>query len=75
MKREPLLAINVTVGIIEAGIALALPFGLRLNAEQTGAVMALVIAIGTIVATVLARSRVTPVSDPRDAAGRPLRPT
>ena len=55
VRREPALV----SGIVSAGIALAVAFGLDWTAEQVGAVMAVVAAI----LAVLTRAQVTPHVD------------
>lgn len=62
MNREPVLIIGAVTAVIEALLGAAVLFGLDWTEEQTGAVMGLVLAVGTAVATFLARSQVTPVS-------------
>lgn len=44
MKNEPALLI----GLLEAALALAVSFGLDLTPEQTGAVLAALVALGTL---------------------------
>jgi hypothetical protein len=51
--REPVLI----MGAIQAGLALAVSFGLSLTAEQTGAVL----AFSAAVLAVITRRQVTPV--------------
>jgi hypothetical protein len=52
--REPV----VILGLIEAGIALALSFGLELSGEQIGSIMAFL----TVLVAVLVRSAVVPAN-------------
>lgn len=74
MKREPIVIINAVVALIEAIIALAVGFGLNLTKEQVGLFMAVVVAIGNLVQTILARGQVTPVADPRNNLNERLVP-
>jgi len=62
--REPALVL----GAVQAVLALVIAFGLKLSAEQTGAILAATAAILAVVT----RSQVTPVADPRlpDDVGR-----
>ncbi|GAC1373670.1 MAG: hypothetical protein NVSMB4_00440 [Acidimicrobiales bacterium] len=53
IRHEP----AVIAGAIAAIIALAIAFGVHLSADQTGAIMAVVSAVGAL----LVRSQVTPV--------------
>ena len=55
IRREPALV----TGLVAATIALGVSFGLELSGEQTGAIMALVVAILAFVT----RQQVTPVVD------------
>lgn len=61
MDREPIAIINAVTAFIETVILLFVAFGLELTQDQIGAIMAAVIAAGTVVSTVMGRSRVTPV--------------
>jgi hypothetical protein len=54
LNREPV----VIAGLIQAALALAVSFGLKLSPEQIGAIMAFTAAALAL----LLRSRVTPVS-------------
>lgn len=74
MKREPVAIVNAIIAVIEALIALLVAFGLDLTAEQVGAIMAFVAAVGGLIGILIVRPRVTPVADPRDKAGRRLVP-
>ena len=61
MKKEPVVIINSVIGIVEAGIALAVGFGLDWTPEQVGMFMAFVIAVSNTAKTLAVRSRVSPV--------------
>ncbi len=74
LGREPVTIINAITAVIEASITLAIAFGLELSPAQAGALMAFVVAVGTLIQTVVVRSHVTPVADPRAADGQPLVP-
>jgi hypothetical protein len=71
---EPVAVVNATVAIVEAAIALAVGFGLSWTPEQVALVMAVVVALATLVKTLWARGQVTPVVAPRDNEGRNLVP-
>lgn len=71
---EPIAVINTGVALCEVLIALALGFGVPLTKEQTGAVMAVVVAIGNLIKVIWARNQVTPVANPRNNEGQPLVP-
>jgi len=74
-QKEPVVLIGAIVGVIEAGIAMLVVLGvISLTAEQIGAIMAFVIAIGSVIGILLTRSLVTPVAYPRDNDGNELRP-
>jgi len=76
MKREPIAVINSIVTFVQALIPLLLAFGLfQLTKEQTGAITSAVVAWGGLMGTLLGRNLVTPVADPKNNEGKPLRPT
>lgn len=72
--REPVVLINSITACIEAIILLCVAFGLNWTPEQIAALMTVVVALGTVAKTILVRSRVTPLSDPRDNNGNLLTP-
>ena len=74
MTLEPVAAVNATVAILEAAIALAVGFGLDWTPEQVALVMAVVVALAALVNTLWARGQVTPVASPRDNQGNRLVP-
>jgi hypothetical protein len=74
-EREPVAFMNALTGLIEAGIALAVAFGIGLNSTQTGAIMAFVVAIGVFARVLVVRGQVTPLADPRDNDGTSLVPS
>ena len=66
MKREPVALINAIVGVVEAFIALTAGFGwfnIHWDAQRLGLVMAIVVALGTLAKTLLARNLVTPIAN------------
>ena len=73
MANEPVAIIAAITGLIEAIIALLPLFGVALTIEQQSALMAVVVASGSVVSAVWARSLVTPVANPRDNDGNALR--
>ncbi len=62
--REP----AAILGLIQAGVALAIGFGLSLSGEQT----ALVMAFSAAAVAIITRQNVTPISDPRLDEGTSL---
>ncbi len=68
------MIVNAIITVIEAGVALLVAFGLDLTPEQVGAIMAFVVAVGGLISTLILRTRLTPVADPRDREGRRLVP-
>lgn len=75
MKREPIAVINAIVTFAQALIPLLLAFGVfQLTKEQSGAITSAVVAWGGLMGTVLGRNLVTPVADPRNNDGKPLKP-
>ena len=75
MKREPIALISSVVTLVQASIPLLLAFGIiQLTKEQTGAITSAVVAWGGLLGTVLGRNLVTPVADPKNNEGRPLKP-
>ena len=73
MSNEPVAIIGAIVGLVEAIIALLPLFGVALTIEQQAALMAVVVAAGSVVSAVWARSLVTPVSNPKDNDGNALK--
>lgn len=72
MTREP-LAILMTIGITLAAI-LTIWIATLLDVDlQAALILAGVMAAGAGGTTMLARREVTPVDDPRDATGQPLK--
>ncbi len=59
--REP----AAILGLIQAGLALAIGFGLQLSGEQT----ALVMAFSAAAVALITRQSVTPIADPRLPVG------
>ena len=74
MTNEPVAIIAAIVGLIEAIIALLPLFGVALTVEQQAALMGVVVAAGSVVSAVWARSLVTPVANPQDNEGNALVP-
>ncbi len=64
LGREP----AALLGLIQAGLALAIGFGLQLTGEQT----ALVMAFSAAAVAIITRQNVTPISDPRLDEGTSL---
>lgn len=70
VRREPVRA--YLYGALVPGEALAVSYGL-VN-DSTGALWLALAAAVLVVPVEAARARVTPTAEPRDDAGRPLRP-
>ena len=63
MTSEPVVVINSIVAVITAVIAALVTGGvLHVSPDQQQQIVGIVVAIGALVATFLARSQVTPVS-------------
>lgn len=76
MKNEPVLTAGAIAGVVMAALAMAVSLGwLRLDEAQMGSIQTfLVAALGLavpVIAAFWARGKVTPVADPRTAAGEP----
>ena len=75
MRREPVAIINALVAVVEALIALYVGFyDPDWTKEQIATLMAVVIAIAEFFKTLIVRSKVTPIANPRDKEGRRLKP-
>jgi hypothetical protein len=72
--QEPVLVVNAVTAVIEAGIALAIAFGLPITTAQFGAVMTFVIAVGAMIQVLIVRAQVTPLANPKNNEGVPLEP-
>jgi hypothetical protein len=64
IKKEPVLF----QGVIQAGLALAVAFGVGLDATQTGSLLAFSAAALSFVT----RTQVTPMANPKTPDGAPL---
>ena len=73
MQTEPVAIIAAITGLIEAVIAMLPLFGVRLTVEQQAALMGVVVAAGSVVSALWARSLVTPVANHKDNDGKVLR--
>lgn len=74
MNREPVLSIAGLLAAVSAVITVLVAFGLDLTEAQSTAVLGAVAALAPLVAALVARRRVTPVTDPRNNAGVELFP-
>lgn len=72
MTNEPVAVTTSVIAFISAVIAMLPLFGVPLTAEQAAGIMAVVVAAGGVVSTLLIRSQVTPVANPRDNDGNEL---
>lgn len=73
-RPQPLLTAAGLQAAVGAVIALLVAFGLKLTGEQTAAVLGVFAVLGPIVTAFATRTKVTPLADPRDNAGRALTP-
>lgn len=69
MNREPLVNAALVVAIVAAGLQVLVAFGLGLTDVQVQSIMGFVTVIAPLAVAALARSKVTPLSDPRDSDG------
>lgn len=73
MRNEPVLTAQAVTAVISALLVMAVSLGwVTLDTTQQAAVMAFVVAAVNIGAGLLARSRVTPIANPKAADGTPL---
>lgn len=73
-RPEPLIVRGLIVSIVSAGISLLVAFGVDLTNDQAAAIIVLVGLVGTLVAVLLGRGKVTALVDPQDENGAPLFP-
>lgn len=69
-KTEPAVTTNAIMGLVTAGVALGVAFGLDLSTEQQGAIFAFAAAALAVLGGVVIRSQVTPVAE-TEATGEP----
>lgn len=74
LQTEPVVIITAITGLIEAIVALLPLFGVALTVEQQAGIMAVVVAVSSVVSALWSRSLVTPVANPRNNAGEQLVP-
>ena len=74
MKNEPVLTQGAILAVIQAALAALVSFGVELTSDQTAALMALSTSVLAAIFAVVVRSRVTPLSRPRDNEGNDLVP-
>lgn len=74
MRREPLLRKATWTGLAAAVFAVLVLVGKPVSPEWQAGILGLIGAVLPVVAALLARSDVTPLSDPRDNDGNPLTP-
>lgn len=72
LNREPLITVATVTGLASAIITLLVAFGVGLTADQTKALLGLVSVLAPLIVAFIARRKVTPLSDPRNAAGERL---
>ncbi len=75
---EPVRLGALIIGVIGAALALLVAFGVDLSADQQTAILGFAAAVIAMASAIgvgeWVRNRVTPVADPKDDEGRPLRP-
>jgi hypothetical protein len=72
MNREPVLSSGTVTAIVTAAVALLVSYGFDITNDQQSAILGIVAVLAPLVAAVVARPKVTPLSSPRDARNRPL---
>lgn len=72
MKREPLITAATASAVVAALITLIVAFGADISEDQTKAILGFVGVIAPLAVAAVARGKVTPLSDPKDAYGMPL---
>lgn len=72
MNREPLITAAIVTSIIGALITLLKAFGVPLTADQQAAISSFVVLVAPLLMAFFARSKVTPLADPRDEDNHPL---
>ena len=60
MSKEPAVLRQLVVGLVTAGIDLAVAFGADISVDEKAAVIAFVTTLGAVIAAVWIRSGVTP---------------
>lgn len=76
LNREPVMTVGGIVGAIMATLAVLVSLGvIKLEPEQMSAIETALVAVASLlfplVGAWIARGQVTPVNDPRTAAGKP----
>jgi len=74
LQREPVAVMTAITALLQAGITLAVAFGLSLTTEQAAALTTFVVAAGALVQVLIVRPQVTPIADPRNNQGEALIP-
>jgi hypothetical protein len=70
MKNEPVVTAQMVTAVISALIVMLVTLGfVELDNTQQAAIMAFSIAVINLVAAVVTRAKVTPLSNPRDRDG------
>ena len=72
MNTQPVLTWAAIVAFLETIVVLLTSFGIDLSDGQQTAITAALVALGPIVAALLAWGKVTPLARPRDAEGNAL---
>lgn len=72
MKREPLVTAGTLAGVLSATFVVMIAFGFNIDEDKQAAILGIVAVLFPIVSPLFARSKVTPVSDPRDDDGNEL---
>jgi hypothetical protein len=74
MNREPLVTAGSLAGVLSAIFVLLVAFGLDIDDDKQAAILGGVAVLFPLVSPLFARSKVTPVADPRGSDGTPLIP-
>lgn len=72
---EPVAIVNGLTSLLKAAVAALVAFGVfKLTVEQAAALAAVIVPLEVLLNAIFVRNRVTPVANPRDSQGNPLRP-
>lgn len=62
MTKEPARLVAYLVGVVQAGLLVAISFGVNVTQDQLTAILGFIIAVGAITTAEVVRSKVTPVA-------------
>lgn len=72
MNREPLVTAGTLAAVLSAVFVLLVAFGIDIDDDKQAAILGVVAVLFPLVSPLFARSKVTPVADPRDDDGNRL---